>query len=243
VVLRQTPLGEADRILTLYAPDLGKIRAVAKGVRRTKSKLAGNLELLNQVSVSLSEGRNLDIVNESEVIQSFRSFKEDLERVSKAIYVAELVDGFSIEQSGNFPLYQLLIHTLEWMSRAQNAELLLRYFESRLLDYTGYKPEIKVCVECQETLEPGGHFFVAAQGGVLCPNCRMDSGDTMVPISLNAMKVLRFLMREKRYDKVDELTVPPGLVAELERLLCNYIQSIVEKDFKSAEFMHLVSFN
>ena len=97
VVLKQMPLGEADRILTILTPDVGKVRAVARGVRRAKSRLGGHLDLLNQVSVSLSKGRSLDAVNEAEAFRSFRVLREDLERVSKALYMAELADGFSVE--------------------------------------------------------------------------------------------------------------------------------------------------
>ena len=85
VVLKQINLGEADRILTLYTPDQGKVRAVARGVRRPKSKLSGHLELLNQASVSLSYGRNLDSINEAQSIRSFRGIRDDLSRISKAI--------------------------------------------------------------------------------------------------------------------------------------------------------------
>lgn len=241
VVLKQTPLGEADRILTLYTPDLGKVRAVAKGVRRTKSRLAGHLELLNQVSVSLSHGRNLETVNEAEVIQSFRGFREDLQRVSKAIYIAELVDGFSIEGSGNYPLYCLLLESLDWLGRCQNPDLLLRYFEMRMLDYSGYKPEMVNCVECRAWLEPGDHLFASGAGGVMCPTCRVTSDDAMIPLSLNAMKVLRFLQRESRYASVEGLKASPILLAEIERLMRAYIRYLVERELKSAEFMHLVS--
>lgn len=241
VVLKQTPLGEADRILTLFTPDQGKVRAVAKGVRRTNSRQGGHLELLNLVSVSLSVGRNLDIVNESDIIRSFREFKEDLQRVSQAIYIAELTDSFATERASVFPLYELLLHTLDWLSRAGSPDLLVRYFELHLLDVSGYRPEIFSCVECRTELQPGDHTFSSAHGGVLCPTCRATSDQVLVPLSLGAMKVLRFILRAPGYGKVDALTVSPGHVGEIERLLRTYIRYIVEKDLKSAEFMHLVS--
>lgn len=241
VVLKQTPLGEADRILTLYTPDVGKLRAVARGVRRPKSRLSGHLELLNHVSVSLSYGRNLDAINEAEGIHSFRAFKDDLQRVSKALYMAELVDGFSIENSGNLPLFQLLLHTLDWMGRAENPDLLLRYFEMRLLHYSGYSPELVNCVECRAWLEPGDHLFASGSGGMLCPTCRVNSEDVMIPVSLNAMKVLRFLQREREFNTVEGLKVLPPRMAEIERMMRTYIRYLAERELKSAEFMNLVS--
>lgn len=241
IVLKQLSLSEADRILTLYTPDMGKVRAVARGVRRPKSKLSGHLELLNQASVSLSYGRNLDTINEAQSIRSFRGIREDLQRISKAIYMAELVDGFSIENSDNYQLYLLLVDSLGWLERTDNTQLLLRYFELHLLEHSGYRPELVNCVECRAWLEPGDHFFAGGSGGVLCPECRVDSEDSLIPISLNSMKVLRFLQREKGFANIDVLSVPPDQLAVLERLIRVYIRYLVERDLKSAEFMNLIS--
>ena len=241
VVLKQTSLGEADRILTLYTPDLGKVRAVARGVRRPKSKLSGHLELLNQVSVSLSYGRNLDSINEAQSIRSFRGFRDDLQRISKAIYMAELVDGFSIENSGNHQLYLLFVDSLSWLERTDNTDLLLRHFELQLLAASGYRPELVNCVECRGRLEPGDHLFASSSGGVLCPDCRTGSEQALIPISLNAMKVLRFLQREEGFAKVDGFSVPADLLAALERLNRVYIRYLTDRDLKSAEFMNLIS--
>ena len=241
VVIKQTPIGEADRILTLYTPDMGKVRAVAKGVRRTKSKLGGHLELLNNVSVSLSQGRNLDVLTEAEAVQSFKGFREDLRRLSMALYVAELIGGFSVEQSANYGLYQLLLDTLGWLERTRQPDLLLRYFEMQLLDHSGYRPELHRCVECRSKLEPGQHLFDCEGGGFLCPTCRVNSRQALIPASLNAMKVLRLLQREREYARVDGLRVSPGLLHEIERLLRAYVRFLVERELKSAEFMGLVS--
>ena len=240
VVLKQTPLGEADRILTLLTPELGKVRAVAKGVRRTKSRLAGHLELLSHASVSLTMGRNLDTVNEAQGLNSFRAVRDDLQRVSRGLYIAELTDAFSTEGEAGYSLFHLLLSTLSWLESSQNPDLVLRHFETHLLVDSGYEPEIVNCVQCRETLAPGDHLFAPVSGGVLCPGCCKHSSEALIPLSMNAMKVLRFLRRESRYEKVDVLEVAPSLITETERLLRNYIRFILEKDLKSAEFMNLV---
>ena len=241
VVLKQMPLGEADRILSLFTPDEGKVRAVAKGVRRTKSRLAGHVEPLNQVSVSLYHGRNLDVVTEAQAIRSFRPIREDLGRLSKAIYLADLVDSFSAEQAPNLPVYGLLVTALERLEDATQPDLLLRHFEMHLLDHSGYRPQLQHCVECSDQLDPGDHMLSCAKGGVLCPACRTDSGAGLVPVSLGAMKVLRFLQREVDYRKVDGLTLSDAVSAQIERVLRTYIRFLIEREVKSAEFMRLVS--
>ena len=240
VVLKHMPLGEADRLLTLLTPDRGKLRAVARGVRRTKSRKAGHLEPLTHVRVSVAEGRGLDIIAEVETIHSFRGIREDLKRVSQALYLAELVDSFSVEQSPNAEVFELLVNALGWLQKDESSTLLLRYFEVRLLASSGFGPELYRCVECRSVLGPGDHLFSFSKGGVLCPNCRVLPGEAMLPLSLGAMKVLRFLRREP-YAKVAVLEVPAVYAEELERLLGAYIRYLLERDLRSTEFMNLVT--
>ena len=241
VVIRQMPLGEADRILTLCSPDMGKVRAVAKGVRRTKSRLGGHLELLNRASVSVAIGRNLDTISEASAISTFGGIRGDLSRVSRAMYIAEVVDSFSMEGNGNRAIYHLLLSTLLWLERTANLDLLMRWFEMRLLDCSGYMPELVHCVECREWLEPSDHLFACDSGGVLCPNCRTASSGALLPLPLNTMKTLRFVQREAKFDKVESLNVPANILKDMERLMRTYIRHVAERDVRSAEFVSLTT--
>ena len=239
VVLRQMPLGEADRILTLCTPDEGKLRAVAKGVRRTKSRLGGHLDQLMHVGVSLSVGRSLDIINEAETLHSFRLLREDLSRLSAGVYLAELVDAFSVEQAPNRQLYGLLVETLGRLDAGDGPKALLRYFELRLLRLSGFGPELHRCVECSTELEPADHTYSCVKGGVLCPDCRVHSGAVLLPLPLNAMKVLRFFEREPLRSAAS-LSASGPVLAEVQRLLGAYIRHVLEREVKSADFMRLV---
>ena len=235
------PLGEADRILTLCSPDMGKVRAVAKGVRRTKSRMGGHLDLLNHASVSLARGRSLDAISEASAISTFGGIRADLRRVSRALYVAELVDRFSMEGNGNLAAYLLLLNTLGWLERAPSLDLLLRWFELRLLDYSGYMPELVHCIECREWLEPGDHLFTCEGGGALCPQCRSGSYSPLIPVPVSAMKTLRFLQREADFGKMAALNVGDRALKDIERLMRAYIRHIIEREVKSAEFMNLTT--
>ena len=241
IVLRQMPLGEADRIFTLFTMDSGKVRAVGKEVRRTKSRLGGHVELLSRVSMSLGRGRDLDVISEAQALQSYPVLRTDLDRLSKAIYLAELVDTFTVEHASSYQVYELLADTLGRLEKTQSPDLLLRHFEMRLLGVSGYSPELRSCVECRSELQPEDHTFSCAAGGVRCPRCRGTSGDPLIPISIGAMKVLRLLQRETEPSRVLGLNVQPRVTGETERTLRTYIRFIVERDLKSAEFMNLVS--
>ncbi len=154
IIIKKTKLGEADRILTLYTPHLGKLQAVAKGVRRPRSKLSGHLELLTHSQVSLARGRNLDTIIGSQTINSFLPLKSDLELGAYALYATELINQFTVDHIENYPLFQLLLETMEQLCQANDNELVLRYFELHLLDRVGYRPQLQQCVSCHLPLQP-----------------------------------------------------------------------------------------
>jgi DNA repair protein RecO (recombination protein O) len=235
IVLKRTNLGEADKILTIYTPNMGKIRAVAKGVRRPKSKLGGHVETLTRSSMMLASGRNLDIITQSQTLDSYLPLRNDLLRTSCALYAAELVDRFTEEHVGNYPIYRLLLNTIEQIAETDNVDLLLRYFEIQMLGYLGYKPQLQTCVSCREALEPQENYFSASGGGVLCPSCRATE-PRVRPLSLNALKVLR-LFQDSDYGQASSVRLSPGLAKELEIVLREYTRYLLEREVKSAEFL------
>ena len=236
VVLRQYPLGEADRIVSLLTPDLGKVRAVAKGVRRPNGRLRGHLDLTNVVDFAAAYGRNLDVITEAALQDDHPGSREDLTRLSHAIYVCEIADLFSQERSESHALYSLVDETLKTLSEASDPWLVGRWYEQRVLDVTGFRPQLENCVECDSTLAPGDHVIDLAAGGVLCPQCRSLGVGQKVQVSESAMRVLRHLQRAENISNLGKLTLNDGLRNEVERVCSRYIRSIVERDIRSAEF-------
>ncbi len=235
IVLKRINLGEADKILTLYTPNLGKLSAIAKGVRRPKSKMGGHLELLTHSSLMLARGQNLDIITQSETISSFLPLRGDLWRASLAIYAAELVEQLTAEHVENYPVYKLFLDTLHQLCEAQDGELTLRYFELNLLTHLGYKPELHYCLGCKSPLEPTANFFSASGGGVLCPACREKEPQSQ-HISLNALKVMRFL-QQSDYPRASRVRLNAELSRELESLMRHYIRYILEREVKSVAWL------
>jgi len=235
IIIKKTKLGEADRILTLYTPHLGKIQAVAKGVRRPRSKLAGHLELLSHSQVSLARGRNLDTITGSQTINSFLPLKTDLELTAHALYTIELVEQFTADQIENYPLFQLLLETMHRLCQAGDNELVLRYFELHLLNEVGYRPQLQHCVSCRSTLAPVTNSFCSSAGGILCPNCRQTQPLTC-PISVNALKVLR-LLQSSDYTTAGKLKMNPELYRELNEVMKDYLKYLLEREVKSAAWL------
>lgn len=235
IIIKKIKLGEADRILTLYTPYLGKIQGVAKGVRRPRSKLAGHLELITHSQVSLARGRNLDTITGSQTIDSFLPLKSDLWLTSCALYVTELINQFTADHVENYSLFQLLLEIMHHLCQAGDNELVLRYFELHLLNEVGYRPQLQQCVSCRSPLKPVTNAFSPTDGGVLCPECRQMRSLTY-PLSVNALKVLR-LLQSSNYDTVSKLKMNRELSDELNEVMSHYIEYLLDREVKSAVWL------
>lgn len=238
IVLRQRKLGDVDKIVTLYSANYGKLDAVAKGVRRVTSRLAGHVEPLNHGSYMLAHGRSLDIITQAQTIETFQPLRDDLDRLSRALYAAELVDRFTEERSENFDLYRLLLDTLRRLAQRDDLDLALRFFEMSLLSLMGYQPELGRCVTCGRPPEMETNAWAPAVGGVVCTRCR--PGETAVrPLSANALKVLR-LLQGGSFQETARLGIAVELGDELERHLHDAIRYALERDVRSAAFLAAV---
>ena len=239
LTLRKAAIGEADLVVTVFTGDRGKVRAVAKGARRSSSKLVGHLEPLTLARLSLARGRELDIVTQAQVSDGFPTLKEDLAAMTRGLYVAELLDGFGPEDSshaaGNAALFRLALSVLRAMPGAAEREAPLRYFEFHLMRLNGMLPELYQCVECRREVAPGGHRFSVNLGGVLCPDCTPMEARVR-PLSLRAMKVLR-LMRRGSLGDVCALRLNPALAAELKAILSGAVRYWLGKDVRSGAFL------
>ncbi len=238
VVLRHRKLGEADLILTLYSPELGKLDAVAKGARKPTSRLAGHLEALSHTNVMLAQGKSLDVVTQSQTIEAFRAFWEDLERMSRAVYVAELVDKSTPEQQPNRALYELLLQTLRYLAETAQIDVVVRWFEVQALTVLGYRPRLDRCVRCQADLTPVANYFSAVAGGVICHDC-VGNGLIVRPLSLNALKILR-LMQHSYVEQVLRVRIDGPLADEIEGHLREYLYTVLEREMKSTSFLQVL---
>ena len=165
IVLRTHKLGEADRIVTFITERHGKVRAVAKGVRKTKSKFGARLEPTSHVALQLYEGRELDIVTQAESLDHFKAIREDLDRLTRAVTMLEAVDQLSLEREPNPDLYRMLLGALRTVA-ARNSALVVAGFHWKILALEGFRPQVEGCVVC-ETPE-GLVAFDPTEGGLLC---------------------------------------------------------------------------
>ncbi len=244
IVLKRSDFGEADRLLTLYTPDRGKLRAIAKGARKPSSRKSGHVELFTHSMLLLAKGRHLDIVTQADTLDAFLPLRANLERLGYAYYLAELVDQFNGEGIENRALFDLLLHALRWLGDdASDPALLARFFELHLLQHVGYRPQLFHCVHCGREIKPDENFFSAEAGGVIDSNCMQTQRERIAgqardaqTISLSALKVLRFL-QTREYETVRSLRLNEDVLAEVETLMQRYIVHHLERNLKSVEFL------
>ncbi len=238
VVLRHSDWGEADRLLTIFSREAGKLRAVAKGVRKMRSRKAGHLEPFTRSKVLLARGRDFWIVTQAETVDAYLPIGEDLLRTAYAAYVLELVDRFIYEEGENRPLYQLLVDTLERVSTLPDAFPAVRYFEIRLLDLLGFRPELNNCVRCGNEIKPEDQYFDAGQGGVLCPRCG-DGVQTARPVTVNTLKFLRHYQRST-FREASRAELSPAVRRDMESLLNYYLTFLLERKLNAPAFLREV---
>ena len=227
VVLRTIKLGEADRIVTLLTAGRGKVRAVAKGVHKTKSRFGSRLEPMVHVSLLLYEGRSdLDIVTQAETVEVFRAVREDLDRLSKAQSLLEACDQVAQEGHANVRLYQMLLGGLRALA-AHDAPLLVPAFFLKLLAAEGFHPYLDECVVCGAVVDLCA--FDQVQGGVLCGSCARLGGGS--PVSADGLALVRLVLGG---DLGTALNTPVGpATAEVTRLATRAFENHIERRLRS----------
>ena len=178
VVVRTRRMGETSKLATLYSEEFGKLKVVAKGARRPKSRFGAALEVMTEVQAVcyLRDDRDLQTLSECDVLQSFPALLRDFRRMSFASAACESVDRITIEQEPNQRLYRCLTGVLTALEEVdpQQIESLFWYFQLRLAEALGYRPELSGCVSCNAALvDCEAPYFSAALGGALCGDCHL----------------------------------------------------------------------
>ena len=238
VILRHSDWGEADRMLTVFTRERGKMRVIAKGVRKLHSRKAGHLEPFTRSTLMLAHGRELWIVTQADTQDAYLPVKEELVRTGYAAHIVELLDRFTYDEGENASLYRLLADTLGRISTESDYTTAVRYYEVRLLDNLGYRPELFHCVNCDQEIKPEDQFFSAEQGGVLCPNCGR-SAQGAKPISMPALKYLRHFQRSS-YTEASRALIPEGIQKEMEALMLYYLTYLLERGLNTTAFIREV---
>ncbi len=240
IVLARRDHGEADRVIVLLTPEQ-RIDVLAKGVRKTRSRKAGHLELFSKTEVLLSRVKqSWDIVSQAEAVTVRAQLQDDFSRATYARYVAELVIRF-FEGETSRQLYDLVDATFERLETAAPAALLTRWFEQQLLALAGFRPEWGMCVGerdaelCREPLRPRptdrrAYGIDAERGGALCSDClaRHRNERGVRALSPSALSWLQAL-QQRDYAEAASFDLPPATARELAQVMDRYIAHHLER--------------
>ena len=236
IVLTRFDYGEADRIMTLFTPTHGKLKAIAKGVRRPTSRLGGSLEPLAELRVALARGRTFDVVTQVEVSHAWLALRDSLESAATAWYLAEMADRALEERHEADGLYALLRRSYELLDAGMDVGRVARWYEMHLADEMGVRPEVDRCVECDRMLEPDEEFrWVPPLGGVLCSRCPGPPRER-VGLSVDALKLLKAYQRMD-VEALAALRLRPEVEREVEGAMRDFLRVSLERDARSLPFL------
>lgn len=241
IVLSRFELGEADRVLTVLTPHDGKVRVIAKGIRRPNSRLGGALEPFAELHLVLARGRTFDVVTQASVGEAWLRLRDRLDSAAAAWYLGELAQRSTEEHAGLSaqPIYALLRRGLQLLDDGMTPGRVARWYEFGLSDALGVRPEVERCVECDHVLEADETFrWVPALGGVLCARHAGPPAES-VGLSLDALKLLR-AYRRLDVEALAALRLPPRMEAEVAGAMRRYMRHVLEREPRSLAFLEEV---
>ncbi|MGC8633645.1 MAG: DNA repair protein RecO [Candidatus Limnocylindrales bacterium] len=236
IVLTHFDLGEADRVVTLLTPRDGKLKAIAKGVRRPKSRLGGSVEPLAELDLVLARGRTFDVITQATVQHAWLALRDRLESTATAWYFSELVERSAEERAPAPRLYELLARGFQYLDAGLPPGRVARWFEFGLTDELGLRPEVDRCVECDRRLEAGEAFrWVPALGGLLCADHPLPMTER-ASLSADGLRLLK-AYRHLPLEQIAGLRLPAAVEVEVEQAMRLFVRHVLEREARSLAFL------
>lgn len=235
VVIKRTKTRDNDLILTLFTKDLGVIQASARGACGFKNRLSAGTSLFAYSEFILYPGRSMYKVNGCELLESFYSLTGNIERLAFAAYIADLT-GYTVqEETGAERLLSLFLNTFYLFARwGGELRIVKCVYELKLLDFLGFTPCLEDCVCCGNA-EPA--WFSAEEGGVLCDNCRKETGGE--PLSAACLSAMRHILYSDD-KRAFAFRVSSDVLEELERHVAALLAEFVDHDFYSLTYLNMI---
>lgn len=236
VVIKTQDYKENDKLVWLYTDTFGKISTIARGAKKSKNKLFSITLPLCYVEFLVYKGKGMANIQEGKIIKSFQGLLNNLDKLTYSSYVCELVDIALLESEPNIVLFKEFITTLFLLDTdAIDYEMLIRSFEIKLLNATGYGLSLDTCSICKNEINVSNYISLAYFGGV-CENCKRESG---INISKGAYNALKFLIKTSS-DKVYTLNLSKDIKKEIEKVTTFIIAANYSKKPKSLEMLNYI---
>jgi DNA repair protein RecO (recombination protein O) len=240
ILLRRHDLRETSLILTFYTKDFGKIKGIVRGVRGPRSACGGaSMELLALDQIVFYERRKSDIftVSQCDLVEFFAPIRESLEKLSYAMYLAELVDSVTSLGDKNREVFDLLVNSFKLLALDCSARRVARIFEIKLLHLLGLMPTLESCANCGGSVDGSARFSMRG-GGLICKKC-FHSDIEARPILQGTVKFIEHI-RSLPFERVANVKVASEVGHELERILRKFLDYHIERRLKTVEFLRLI---
>lgn len=233
IIIKKSNYKEADLLLRVFTPHFGKITVIAKGARKIKSKLAGNLEMFCHNQFMFAEGKIFDVVCSVDAKERHLFLRENLNKLSQAYYLAELVDKLLPEGEPNPKLYGEFLKAINFI--LIDRILAVRAFEIKTFRILGFGPEVDLCVNCHTGLEKNHCSLSYNFGGVLCNSCA-GKDISAYPVSDNSIKLFRMIIAFDN-EVIMRVSQLDSLLSEIKTFNEKYIDKILQRSLKSRNFI------
>nr|WP_295969444.1 DNA repair protein RecO [uncultured Bacillus sp.] len=233
IILRTTDYGEANKIITLFTREWGKIGVMARGAKKPKSRLAAVTQPFTYGYFLVQKGSGLGSLQQGEIIVSLRAIKEDIFLTAYASYVVEITDKCTEEKKANPFLFELLCQTLNYLNEGYDPDIIKNIYEMKMLPVSGLYPVLNQCVVCGAT--EGEFAFSIKEGGILCHRC-LEKDPYHLKISAVAVKLLR-IFYYLDLNRLGNISVKPQTKAELKKVIDSYYDEYSGLYLKTRKFL------
>jgi len=242
IVLKQFDIGEADKIITFYTGNKGKVRAVARRARKTNSRLSGLVQPFSYCRLVIYRGKSLDKINHIKSIYPFSILREDLDKMAYASYMAEFVEKVGMEDAPNESLFSLLLLSFHKLITADKGDLnyINLTFKVKMLVVLGFKPELNYCLDCGDEVKTSNRNYLSiAEGGLYCSCCSIKNKD-LYSISGESLQVFKKLLNAGPKFQ-SNLKISDTACKELDELISKFIAYHLNLKLKSEKFLHIIT--
>jgi DNA repair protein RecO (recombination protein O) len=236
IVLKYTNLGEADKILTILTRNKGKIKAVAKGCRKPKSSLLASSEVFAFSEFVLYKGSSLYHITQAETRETFYNLRNDLLKLSYAVFFVEMADAVSEEELSSERLFLLLAKALYYLAEGEiPIGIIDLAYQLKLMDISGYRPSLQKCVHCGKS-DLLVYKFDIEQGGVICDECKK-FGKNVIRINPGTLETIRILLNTE-ISRLNTIKIDNTIFNEIDKLVKRFVETHLDKHFKSLDFLN-----
>ena len=231
VILRTTDFGDANRVVTVYTREFGKIELNAYGCRRAKNPLSGALQMFNLISAEIYSGAKVDTIKEADVLKFFGNLTADIEKMAYASLFLEVVNRMTLPKFPEVGVYDLILKTLPALDE-RNSEIAALIGICQFMEFSGVQLNYFNCVHCGAEIETDAAFSLT-DGGAVCMNCVDGAGGVLsYPVNLRQAfyKILKFDWKEHLHFNRREIN-------SAEDIILKYIQSIIGKELNAVKFI------